>query len=385
MNTLRSNLARTLLVLLASGLIAEAGAEAQDLNETLLSTDNAYNPIPSPDGRYIAYVRTGWGRPGGSGGFGRSNLISEVTVIGKNGVPVTTVPLADMFLGGKNGVPLTTAPLADMFLGGWTPDGNDVVCFRDGEYVLVSKDGKRVMEGRIPNDPNKQPATEWVAYSPSLAAIVWSRLIDNSHGAIETPETPGPRTVVREKVFRKRVIPSPDGRHLAVFGEFPQTDLRVYDLRLESWTDLGTISIHPDKDWSYIQPNWTPWFADGSRLVFLRDSTLVVASSDGTTKMEIKIDGPAGLPVPSPDGQLIAYVTFEPQPKRTRPDLQFWGGTTIWVVPASAGSAARPVTQKNQDEVYDLKWLSNNTIVFDRVADEVFYKHARVWKAAVPR
>lgn len=367
MNTLRSNLARTFLVLLTSGLIAEAGAEAQDLNETLLSTDNAYNPIPSPDGRYIAYVRTGWGRPGGSGGFGRSNLISEVTVIGKNGGPVTTVPLADMFLGG------------------WTPDGNDVVCFRDWEYVLVSKDGKRVMEGRIPNDPNKQPATEWVAYSPSLAAIVWSRLIDNSHGAIETPETPGPRTVVREKVFRNRVIPSPDGRYLAVFGEFPQTDLSVYDLQLESWTDLGTISIHPDKDWSYIQPNWTPWFADGSRLVFLRDSTLVIASSDGTTRMEIKIDGQAGLPVPSPDGQLIAFVTFEPQPMRTRPDLQFWGGTTIWVVPASAGSAARPVTQKNQDEVYDLKWLSNNTIVFDRVADEVFYKHARVWKAAVLR
>ena len=181
------------------------------------------------------------------------------------------------------------------------------------------------------------------------------------------------------------MIPSPEGRYLAVVGEFPQTDLRVYDLGLESWTDLGTISVHPDKDWSYIQPNWSPWFADGSRLVFLRDSTLVIASPDGTTTMEIKIDGPAGLPVPSPDGRSIAYVTFDPQPKQNRPDLQFWGGTTIWVVPASSGSAARPVTQKNQDEVFDLKWLDNNTLVFDRVADEVFYKHARVWKAAIPR
>jgi hypothetical protein len=84
------------------------------------------------------------------------------------------------------------------------------------------------MEGRIPNDPNKHPATEWVAYSPFLATILWSRLIDNSHGAIETPD----RTVVREEVFRReRVVPSPDGRYLAVFGEFPQADLRVYDLR----------------------------------------------------------------------------------------------------------------------------------------------------------
>lgn len=363
MNVLRSNSARLFLVLLTSGLIFGAGTKAQDLNETLLSTDNAYNPVPSPDGRYIAYVRTGWGRPGGSGGFGRSNLLSEVMVIDETAVSTTA------------------KPLADMFLSSWTPDGNEVVCFRDWEYALVTKDGKRVMEGRIPNDPDKHPATEWAAYSPSLASVVWSRLTDNSHGAIETPG----RTVVREKVFRDRVIPSPDGRYLAVFGEFPQTDLRVYDLHLESWSDFGTISIHPDKDWWYIQPNWTPWFADGSRLVFLRDSTLVIANPGGTTKTEIRIDGPAGLPVPSPNGQSIAYVTFEPHPGRVRPDLQFWGGTTIWVIPASPGSAARPVTRKNQDEVYDLKWLGNDTLVFDRVADEVFYRHARVWKAVVPR
>ena len=363
MNTLRNNVPCMFLALLALALILDTGAEAQDLNETLLSTDNAYNPVPSPDGRYIAYVRTGWGRPGGTGGFGRSNLASEVIVIDENGVSVTA------------------KPLADMFLGGWTPDGNHLVCFRDWEYALASKDGKRVLAGRIPNEPNKHPATEWVAYLPSLAAIVWSRLIDDSHGAIETPG----RTVVKEEMFRQRVIPSPDGRYLALFGEFPQTDLRVYDLSLESWTDLGRISIHPDTDWSYIQPDWNPWFADGSRLVFLRDSTLVISSPDGTTKTVIKIDGKAGLPVPSPDGQSIAYVTFEPHPMKVRPDLQFWGGTTIWVVPAYAGSTAHPVTQKNQDEVYDLKWRGNDSLVFDRVADEVFYKHARIWKAAVSR
>jgi len=362
MGTLRPNAARMFLALLASWPIPDTAADAQYLNETLLSTENAYNPIPSPDGRYIAYVRTGWGRPGGSGGFGRSNLLSEVMVIDENGAPITATPLSDTFLGE------------------WTPDGEHLVCFRDWEYALVSKEG-RVVAGRIPNDPNKRPATEWVAYSPSLSAIVWSRFIDNDQGAIETPN----RTVVREEVFQQRVVPSPDGRYLAVFGEFPGTGLRVYDLRLESWTDLGRISIHPDNDWWYIQPDWSPWCADGSRLVFLRDSTLVIASPDGTITTEIKIDGPAGLPVPSPDSRSIAYVTFEPHPRRIRPDLQFWGGTTIWVVPAFGGAAARPVTQKNQDEVYDLKWLGNNTLVFDRVADEVFYRHAYIWKATVPR
>ena len=191
---------------------------------------------------------------------------------------------------------------------------------------------------------------------------------------------------MKEEVLRQeRVVPSPDGRYLAVFGEFPEADLRVYDLRLESWTDLGRISIHPDKDWSYIQPNWNPWFADGSRLVFLRDSMLVIATPDGTEKTEIKIDGPAGLPVPSPDGQSIAYVTFEPRPMQVRPDLQFWGGTTILVVPVTVGSKTRTVTLKNPDEVYDLKWLNNGALVFDRFADEVSYRHARIWKATVSR
>jgi len=90
------------------------------------------------------------------------------------------------------------------------------------------------------------------------------------------------------------------------------------------------------------------------------------------------------LPTPSPDGKSIAYATFEPRPMKVRPDLQFWGGTTIMVVSTSTGSKPRPVTLKNSDEVYDLKWLNNGAIVFDRVADEQFYGHARIWKATVP-
>jgi hypothetical protein len=148
---------------------------------------------------------------------------------------------------------------------------------------------------------------------------------------------------------------------------------------------MGKITIHPDNDWWYIQPNWNPWFADSSRLVFLRDSTLVIASPDDAQKTELQIDDHAGLPVPSPDGQFIAYVTFEPRLKSSRPDLQFWGGATVMVVSASAGLPPHAVTQKNPDEVFDLKWLNNGELVFDRVADEPMYQHARIWKIAVPR
>jgi hypothetical protein len=79
------------------------------------------------------------------------------------------------------------------------------------------------------------------------------------------------------------------------------------------------------------------------------------------------------------------YVTFEPRPKQMRPDLQFWRGTTIMIVGASGAPKPRAATTKNPDEVYDLKWLNNDALIFDRVADDVFYQHARIWKVAVPR
>ena len=148
-------------------------------------------------------------------------------------------------------------------------------------------------------------------------------------------------------------MPSPDGKHIAF--------VRI------GWGE-----------------SWSPWFADSSRLVYLRDSTLVMVSPDGRNKTEINVAGQAGLPTPSPDGKSIAYVTFEPRPIKLRPDLQFWGGTTIMVVSTSTGSKPRPITLKNSDEVYNLKWLNNGDVVFDRVADELFYGHARIWKAIVP-
>jgi hypothetical protein len=111
----------------------------------------------------------------------------------------------------------------------------------------------------------------------------------------------------------------------------------------------------------------------------------VITTPDGRQKTEIMVNGHAGLPAASPDGQSIAYVTFEPRPMKVRPDLQFWVGTTILVIPISAGSKPRTITLKHPDEVYDLKWLNNGALVFDRVADEVLYQHARIWRAAVPR
>jgi len=72
-------------------------------------------------------------------------------------------------------------------------------------------------------------------------------------------------------------------------------------------------------------------------------------------------------------------------PQEGRPDLQFWGGTRLWVVSLRGKWSPLGVTQQNPDETYDLRWLDDRTLVFDRVADVMFYKQARIWKAEVAR
>jgi Tol biopolymer transport system component len=136
----------------------------------------------------------------------------------------------------------------------------------------------------------------------------------------------------------------------------------------------------------YIKPSWNPWFSDSSRLAFISDSSLVIASPDGKHRQILAdVGDKAGLAVPSPDGEFVAYVTFEDRPWRPGDYQKFWGGTTLWVSSTVSGARPYPVTQKNQDTTYCMRWLNNNQLVFDRLADEFFYTKARLWKADVSR
>src|SRR5262245_11008289 len=127
----------------------------QPFKEVLLSeSENAYNPIPNPDGSLIAYVRTGWGRAGGSGGFGRSNLRSEVMVMNADGTL------------------LTREPLVDAFLSGWTPDGKDLICYRDYRYFLVSVAGEIAARGQKPSSDQTGRGYERVSYLSSIDSPV---------------------------------------------------------------------------------------------------------------------------------------------------------------------------------------------------------------------
>jgi hypothetical protein len=333
----------------------------QQANEVLLSPiENAYNPVPNLDGSVIAYIRTGWGRPGGSGGFGRSNLRSEVMLMNTDGLL------------------LVKEPIADAFLAGWTSDGKNLVCYRDLFYYLVSPSG--VILKRINQPKGFPPETdrpERVSYLSDIDSFIWVK--SSMEGS--SIEAVG-RTIAKVSARLGAVmVPSPNERFLAVTSGYG-LDLWIYDRQNKSWANLGAVVISPG-DWN-DSTSWNPWFADSSRLVFTTPSGIVISSPDGKEKEVVaKPNLKSGLATPSPDGQFIAYVTFEPRPMKDRPDLKFFGGTIIWIVSTSGHRKAQRITESNQDTTFSLRWLNNRQLIFDRIADERFYAKTRLWKVDV--
>jgi hypothetical protein len=180
-------------------------------------------------------------------------------------------------------------------------------------------------------------------------------------------------------------VPSPDGRYLAVGNPGPyyeDPNLWVFDTEMQTWTNLGSFTIHPDPEWDYIKPSWNPWFSDSHHLAFFSGSTLYVVSPDGKQRRKVLDATNAGLAIPSPDGSLIAFIMSIPRPRKGRPDLSFWGGSSISVVPSGGGKAVA-ITKPSDNETYDLRWLSISSLVFDRIGDGLFNKGARIWTVPV--
>jgi hypothetical protein len=258
------------------------------------------------------------------------------------------------------------------------PGGNDVdVCrcvpiwvdTRRHQYFLVSVNGKHSSKGRLPA-ATSVIGTERVSYLPPARTMIWSQQ-DGVHTVLATPNG---MLTEHDGWLGALIAPSPDGRYVGIAGDWPKSHLWVYDIDLQKWADLGEADIHPDRNWDYIKPSWNPWFANGSRLAYFthNNSVLSISTPDGKQRTDIQIDGPAGLAAPSPDGRSLGYVTFEPRPQKERPDLQFWGGTQVWVVSVTGKPEPHPVTVKSVDETYGLRWLDDHTLIFDRVADVCF-------------
>src|SRR5579863_9152632 len=234
--------------------------------QTQLSDENAYNPIPSPDGKKIVAVRTGWQRRGGSGGLGRSNLLSDVIILDRAGHT------------------LSPKSIADSFVADWKQDG--IVSFRDWTYSLISEDGSIRQQGRVcPPELVAVPTSgcvERVAYLSTLGSFVWVRQ-KFGDSVLVTPQ--GELSPYhQEKFLGEWLVPSPDERYIAVGPGRLGRSLSIYDSRAEAWSDLGSVVINPDQGWDWMQPSWSPWFADGSQLAFLTPEGLIVSTPDGKRK-----------------------------------------------------------------------------------------------------
>ncbi len=158
----RVRIIRVILACAACAVILTAPAQVATVqpgeSAQLLLSENAYNPIPSPDGKYIAYVATGWGGrfPNEVIGFGmgRSTLASDVELMDPSGKVLTR-----FFARGK-------------FLAGWTEDSKAVICFRDGLYAILKPSGVSLEVGELPG-LGMHPFYERVAFLSDIGRAIW--------------------------------------------------------------------------------------------------------------------------------------------------------------------------------------------------------------------
>jgi hypothetical protein len=380
MNGIERTTALALLLLLAScssTSSGSAGGVAVDSaeGETPLAPDeNAYNPIPSPDGARIACTRARWGRrfEGDS-----SRLDSEVIVLDAEGRL------------------LTPRALADTFTGGWTADGQNLVCFRDGAGFLVGLDGQRSPAVPLLRNANGG-VPERTAYLASERQLVLTHTAENE---VQLVLGDG-RVVARHKLagpaLGDMIVPSPDERYLAVLdASFMTPDLRIFDRKTGLWSHLGAIVVYPQSvagHWDALKPRWNPWFADGSRLVFATANGIVTATPDGKTRdVLVPSNEKLGLPVPSPDGQWVAYLTLEIVPRRETPTSNNFENTQLWVVRTEPGAQPRALTRKTAEATFSIGWLNPREVVFDRISWSTddprrgpATPKAAIWKIGVP-
>ncbi len=353
-----------LLAATACGLALQSLAQVTDAK--LLLAENAYNPIPSPDGRYIAYV-----------GKGCDPGTRRVKGMGR--------PSTDLGLMESSGKVLTRCFAHEKFLAGWTSDSKGVLCYRGGFYAVLTPGGVILEAGEQP-DLGQPYLSERVAFLNDIHRPVWLTR-EGANMALQT----GSETLLhlgdRDPSFPSTaslIAPSRDGRYIAMVQESSPPTLWVYDRRLRHWANLGNVTISPDQDWYVMNPAWDPWFADGARLVFFSGRRLFICSPDGKTKrVLLTTDRAAGLATPSPNGKAVAFVTFKSRPREYRPDLKLWGNAAVWVVSTANGSIPRRLTKDDPDTSTGLRWLGNDALVFDRISEYIFEMHARIWQVAV--
>jgi HEAT repeat protein len=340
-------------------------------------------PMVSPDGQWVAYVETGWSRPGGSGGTGRSNLTSLVHAVKIDGTDDRVV--SDMFLACWLADSRHVGSLRDGFAAVCDLYGNPVIEFGEPyEFGLggsTASDSKEAAEGpaewvsagdlrtqfgvRMPHRRRLPRASENATISPDGQwfgpmqdrANVFLLGSDGQRKAIQVPERAG----------MQQAAWSPDGRYIFVHGSRSmwQTGL-VIDT--QSKTTEVIKSVDPTArfgSWEYRKCRWNPWAKDGSKLALVRNGQVWICSPNGSDARQLTFDSARkAFPTFSRDGTRVAYVTWQPDNRRHYTRL---GPTDLWVVDVTTTLAAR-VTAKSTGRIHCLDWIDDDTLIFDRLA-----------------
>jgi HEAT repeat protein len=374
-----------------------ADNNAPESEKTFPSTQGT-GPMISPDGKWLAYTETGWGRPGGSGGFGRSNLISLVHVAGSDGSFDHIV--------------------SDMFLVGWLVDSGRLATARDGFAAVVDLNGgilgefgetlKRTSDGiaieggfgggkwptgevraqlgvSMPHSRRFQESGdskfsfdfgEDAACSPDGKWFGPRRLKDGA----EFVDLEGHRVNVNvaDSFWHSgwRAFWSPDGAHVILVpleasnysgdgDAIQQRSAPIIDFAArKSIAALELEQIPKMGEWDYRKGRWNPWSKDGKHLAFVRRGQIWIADADGGNARQLTFDASnKAFPTFSPDGNKIAYVTWQFDNRELYARL---GPTDIWVVDCATELAAR-LTRPNPGHIEGLDWLDGSTLIFDRL------------------
>ena len=339
---------------------------------------NGTTPVTSPDGQWIAYVETGWGRPGGSGGFGRSNLISISHVVRKDGTDDRVV--------------------SDMFLVSWLSDSQRLGTARDGFAAISNLTGKVVAEfgdsleekyrGTYQHDGDWTKAdlrSQVGAFMPHQKHFNGMEDFGFGEGGAFSPDGKfyGPLRDIKTAFFLgvdgKRVplklrlnrfggppagVWSPDGGYVVLFTESGWTVIDMQTLMSHEIRNVDSSNFPGD---CYAQCRWSPWSKDGKKLTFVRGGQVWTSGPNGEDAKQITFDGARkAFPTFSRDGNLIAYLTWQPDDRLHYTRL---GPTDLWVVDIASTLATR-VTAPKEGRINSLDWLDDHTLVFDRIEQQ---------------